>query len=121
MKKTFFTAGDITPHTCTVCGKKLEIADIDTAEGLAWLSCPDYVAGDDRHDSYSERAVLEVVTETGAGYIASYISGASEADVLAAAKAAGAKVEETRYGYGLMLHPDSFYESVGEWKEVIRR
>jgi hypothetical protein len=37
---------------CELCGKPLEISELDRAENLAWFSCPDYMAGNDEHTSY---------------------------------------------------------------------
>lgn len=31
----------------------MEITEIDKAENIAWISCPDYMQGNDEHDSYS--------------------------------------------------------------------
>lgn len=115
MKKTFFVAGDTTPHRCGVCEKNLEITDIDTAEGLVWLACPDYTSGDDQHDSYSVPAVLEVVVEQNGLYSTSYIYNTSENVVLSVAKKEGIDVVEIRYGLGHRLHPDSYFTTLCEW------
>lgn len=45
--------GDMVDRRCEVCGSSLELHDIDMAENLAWLSCPQFLTGDDNHDSYS--------------------------------------------------------------------
>lgn len=45
---------------CELCGKPLEVSEIDKAEGIAWLSCPGYMAGDDKHTSYSVPLTNEV-------------------------------------------------------------
>jgi hypothetical protein len=47
------TVGDITTRTCELCGKYLELHEIDRAENIGWLSCPEYLNGHDEHTSYS--------------------------------------------------------------------
>ena len=46
-----------------VCGKKMEITEIDKAEGIAWVSCPEYMEGNDEHDSYSIELTEEIKEE----------------------------------------------------------
>lgn len=39
---------------CKVCGRKMEVTEIDREEGIAWISCPEYERNNDQdHDSYS--------------------------------------------------------------------
>jgi len=88
----FYTAGDLTPLKCGACGQNLEVYDVDTAEGIVWLSCPAYTAGDDGHDSYSLPAALEVVVEAVDGYRTYYFpASVTEAEITAAAKRWGVK------------------------------
>jgi len=37
---------------CKICGQRMEVTEIDRSEGIAWICCPSYMAGDDEHDSY---------------------------------------------------------------------
>ncbi len=45
---------------CEVCGKKMEITEIDKAENIAWICCPCYIAGDDEHDGYAVELTKEI-------------------------------------------------------------
>jgi|GEM_PF-1017292 len=38
---------------CEVCGRKLELVEIDPAEKILWVACPKYYYdGEDEHSSY---------------------------------------------------------------------
>ena len=37
---------------CEVCSKRLVVTEIDKTEGIAWVCCPEFLEGNDEHDSY---------------------------------------------------------------------
>ena len=48
---------------CEVCGKKLVITEIDKTEGIAWVCCPEFVQGNDEHDSFQVKLTQAVYEE----------------------------------------------------------
>jgi hypothetical protein len=47
-------------YKCKVCNRKMEVTEIDRAEGIAWVCCPEYMKGEDEHDSYQVKLTEEV-------------------------------------------------------------
>ena len=41
-------------NPCSVCGKQCEY-EIDESEEIVWISCPEYLAGNEEHDSHGRR------------------------------------------------------------------
>lgn len=60
--------GDLTDRTCNVCGKNLELHNIDRAEGIAWISCPEYQIGNDDTPATMCHSVIPEKTNTPAGH-----------------------------------------------------
>ena len=48
---------------CEVCGKRLVIPEIDKVEGTAWVCCPEYLEGNDEHDSFQVKLTQAVYEE----------------------------------------------------------
>ncbi len=48
---------------CEVCGKKMEITEIDRAENIAWVCCPEFFEGNDEHDSFQLKLTQAVYEE----------------------------------------------------------
>lgn len=48
---------------CELCGKRLEFADYDPAEGIIWFKCPDFDKGTDEHSAPSVEIDLHEVAE----------------------------------------------------------
>ena len=45
---------------CEICGKKMEITELDKALNIAWFCCPKFFEGDDEHDSYPVELAKEI-------------------------------------------------------------
>jgi|LSQX01.1.fsa_nt_gb hypothetical protein len=45
---------------CELCGKKMAVTEIDRAENIAWVCCPDFFEGNDEHDSYPVELTKEI-------------------------------------------------------------
>ena len=48
---------------CEICGKRLTIPEIDKTEGIAWVCCPEYLEGNDEHDSFQVKLTQAVYEE----------------------------------------------------------
>ena len=48
---------------CEFCGKKLIVTESDKVEGIAWVCCPEFVQGNDEHDSFQVKLTQAVYEE----------------------------------------------------------
>ena len=48
---------------CEVCGKRIIITKIDKVEGIVWVSCPEFVQGNDEHDSFQVKLTQAIYEE----------------------------------------------------------
>lgn len=46
---------------CEFCEEKMIITEINTAENIAWVCCPEFLKGDEEHDSYSIELTEKIV------------------------------------------------------------
>ena len=47
-------------YKCEVCNRKMQITEIDRSEGIAWISCPKYMEGNDEHSSFPVKLTEEI-------------------------------------------------------------
>ena len=48
---------------CEVCGKRIIITKIDKTEGIVWVCCPEFLEGNDEHDSFQVKLTQAVYEE----------------------------------------------------------
>lgn len=45
---------------CEVCRANMVITEIDKTEGIAWVCCPGYLQGNDKHESYKVKLTEKI-------------------------------------------------------------